>query len=137
MKNRTNSQALQESNPDALSISQLRNAFNDRVIAPGDAEYDQARALFYGGMDRHPAVIIRVKGVDDVVRVLELARETGLPLAVRSGGHSVAGHSFSEGGIVLDLSKMRDLQLDLEEQTAWAEAGLTAGEYTTAVAAHG
>src|SRR5215213_5851137 len=111
MANKINSQALEESNLNTLSISQLRKDFNDRVIAPGDAEYDQAQTLFYGGMDRHPAVIIQVKGVDDVVRVLKLARETGLPLAIRSGGHSVAGHSVSEDGIVLDLARMRDLQL--------------------------
>lgn len=138
MANKINSQVLRpETNSPALSISQLRTDFNDRVIAPGDAEYDQARTLFYGGMDRHPAVIIRAKDVDDVVRVVNLARLTGLPLAIRSGGHSVAGHSVSEGGIVLDLSEMRDLQIDVEGHTAWAEAGLTAGEYTTAAAAHG
>ena len=135
--NKTNPQALkQESNSRMLSIEQLRSEFTGQVIAPDDAEYDKARTLFYGGMDRRPAVIIRVKDADEVVRVVKLARETGLPLAVRSGGHSVAGHSVVEGGIVLDLSNMRDLQIDVEGQTAWAEAGLTAGEYTTAAAAH-
>src|ERR1041384_3739013 len=138
MVNKTNSQALQQaSNPNTISIAQLRTEFKDRVFAPGDAEYDKARTLFYGGMDRHPAVIIRVKDVDDVVRVVKIARETGLPLAVRSGGHSVAGHSIADNGIVLDLSGMRDLQIDVDGQTAWAEAGLTAGAYTTAAAAHG
>jgi FAD/FMN-containing dehydrogenase len=138
MANKTNSQALQpESNPNTLSIPQLRKDFNGRVIAPSDPEYDQARTLFYGGMDRRPAVIIRVKDADDVARVVSLARETGLPLAIRSGGHSVAGHSVTDGGIVLDLSDMRDLQIDVEGRTAWAEAGLTAGEYTTAANAYG
>jgi len=136
--NKANSKALQqESNSRSLSIEQLRSDFSGQVIAPGDAEYDKARTPFYGGMDRRPAVIIRVKSTDEVVRVVNLARETGLPLAVRSGGHSVAGHSVAEGGVVLDLSDMRDLQIDVEGQTAWAEAGLTAGEYTTAAAAHG
>jgi FAD/FMN-containing dehydrogenase len=136
--NKTNSQALrQESNARTLLIPQLRTDFNGQVIAPDDAEYDKARTLFYGGMDRRPAVIIRVKDADEVARVVKLARETGLPLAVRSGGHSVAGHSVAESGIVLDLASMRDLQIDVEGQTAWAEAGLTAGEYTTAAAAHG
>src|SRR6266508_4263166 len=135
---KTNSQALrQESNPNTLSVSQLRSDFNGQVIAPDDAEYDKARTLFYGGMDRRPAVIIRVRDADEVARVIALARETGLPLAVRSGGHSVAGHSVTDGGIVLDLSDMRDLQIDVEGRTAWAEAGLTAGEYATAANAHG
>ena len=138
MVNKTNSQTLhQESNPNILSISQLRSDFKGRIIAPGDAAYDQARTVFYGGIDRRPAVIIRVKDADDVARVLSLARETGLPLAVRSGGHSVVGHCVTEGGIVLDLSDMRDLKIDVDNRTAWAEAGVTAGEYTTAAGAHG
>src|SRR5215213_11079624 len=115
-----------------LSMEQLRSTFPGRVIAPGDAEYDPARSTFYGGIDRHPAVIIRVRNAEEVARVIALARETGLELAVRSGGHSVVGHCVSDGGIVLDLSLMRDLQIDAEQGTAWVEPGLTAGEYTTA-----
>ncbi len=138
MANKTNSQALQqEANPTALSIPQLRSMFKGQVISAGYSGYDQARTVFYGGIDRRPAVIIRVRDADEVARVISLARETGLPLAVRSGGHSVAGHSVADGGIVLDLSDMRDLQIDVEGRTAWAEAGLTAGEYTNAAAAHG
>jgi FAD/FMN-containing dehydrogenase len=68
---------------------------------------------------------------------VSLARESGLELAVRSGGHSSAGHSVTEGGVVLDLSNMRALQINVEGRTAWAETGLTAGEYTTAAGAHG
>jgi len=124
MVNKTNSQTLQqESNPNTLSISQLRKDFNGRVIAPGDAEYDKARTLFYGGMDRCPAVIIRARDADEVARVVKLARETGLPLAVRSGGHSVAGHSVVEGGIVLDLSDMRDLQIDVKDKLPGLKQG--------------
>lgn len=120
-----------------LSISELRSSIHGRVIAPGDAEYDQARAVFYGGFDRRPAVIVKVADTADVIKVIALARQTGSELAVRSGGHSNAGHSVTEGGIVLDLSNMRDLHIDVEGQTAWVEPGLTAGEYTTATNAHG
>src|SRR5574341_395001 len=138
MVNKTNSQALQqEPNPNTLSISQLRADFNGQVISPGDPEYDQARTVFYGGIDRRPALIIRVKDADDVSRVVRLARETGLELAVRGGGHSVVGYSVTDKGIVLDLSDMRNLQIDIEGRTAWAEAGLTAGEYTTEANAYG
>jgi FAD/FMN-containing dehydrogenase len=119
------------------TTSQLRALFNGRVIAPGDAGYDSARTVFYGGIDRRPAAIVRVLDAGDVARVVYLARETGMELAVRSGGHSTAGHGVTEGGIVLDLSRMKDLQIDLEERTAWAETGLTAGEYTRAVGVHG
>jgi FAD/FMN-containing dehydrogenase len=120
-----------------ISIPEFRAALNGRVIAPDDARYDEARTVFYGGIDRRPAVIVRVADATDVARVVSLARETGLELAVRSGGHSVAGHSVSEGGIVLDLSDLRALDIDAEHRTAWAQTGLTAGEYTTAAAAHG
>jgi FAD/FMN-containing dehydrogenase len=120
-----------------LSITDLRAAFKGNVIAPGDADYDSARTTFYGGIDHHPAVIIRVRNADEVARVIALARETGMELAVRSGGHSPVGHSISHGGITLDLSLMRDLQIDVDTKTAWAEAGMTAGEYTNAVGAHG
>ena len=127
--------------PSTISIPQLRAALSGihgRVITPDDAAYDHARAVFYGGFDRRrPTVIVRVADATDVERVVELARETGLELAIRSGGHSTAGHSVSDGGIVLDLGAMRSLDLDVEGRTAWAQTGLTAGEYTTAAAAHG
>jgi len=120
-----------------LPIADLRDSFEERVITPGDSKYDSARSTFYGGIDRHPAVIIRVKNADEVARVVSLARETGMELAIRSGGHSAVGHCVSDGGIVLDLSLMRDLQIDVEGRTAWVEPGLTAGEYTHAVGEHG
>ncbi len=120
-----------------ISIPQLRTAIKGRVITPDDPEYDAARTVFYGGIDRRPAVIIRAVNTTDVSQVVSLARETGAELAVRSGGHSVAGHSVSEGGIVLDLSDMKGLDIEVERRTAWAEAGLTAGEYTAAAGAYG
>jgi FAD/FMN-containing dehydrogenase len=133
MVNKTNLQAT----PASISISKLRSDFPGCVIVPGDPDYDKARTVFYGGVNRRPAAIIKVADANDVSRVVNLARESGLELAVRSGGHSSAGHSVSEGGIVIDLSNMKDLQIDPEARTAWAETGLTAGELTTAAAAHG
>ena len=123
---------------EGISIPQLRAALNGRVIAPDDAEYDEARTVFYGGIDRRPAVIVRVADAADVSRVVSLARETGLELAVRSGGHSAAGHS---------VSRRRDRARPLGHAGAATSMpsdappgprpGLTAGEYTTAAAAHG
>src|ERR671911_185049 len=98
---------------------------------------DEARTVFYGGFDRRPALIVRAEDATDVSRVVKLARESGLELAVRSGGHSVAGHSVSDGGIVLDLSEMKNLEIDVEGRTAWAQTGLTAGEFTDAAGAPG
>jgi FAD/FMN-containing dehydrogenase len=121
----------------ATPIPRLRAALNGRVITPDDAAYDHARAVFYGGFDQRPAVIVRVADATDVSRVVSLARETGSELAVRSGGHSLAGHGVSDGGIVLDLSGMTALDIDVEGRTAWAGTGLTAGAYTTAAGAYG
>ncbi|MDP9282751.1 MAG: FAD-dependent oxidoreductase, partial [Chloroflexota bacterium] len=118
------------------TFPQLREVAG-RVIRPHDAEYDKARTVFLGGVDRRPAVIVRVANADDVARVIALARDTGLALAVRSGGHSGAAHSVCDGGIVLDLADMRALKIDADRRTASAETGLTAVEFTTAADAHG
>src|SRR5512139_477628 len=86
-----------------LSSAEFRKQLKGRVIMPDDPEYDQARTIFYGGVDRRPAVIVRVADAEDVAKAISIARESGMELAVRSGGHSAAGHGLSEGGIVLDL----------------------------------
>jgi FAD/FMN-containing dehydrogenase len=117
-------------------VGALRGSLQGRAIAPGDDEFESARAIFYGGFDRRPAAIARVAGADDVARVIGVARETGAELAVRSGGHGPAGHGTTDG-IVLDLSEMKALDVDVDGRTAWAEAGLTAGEYTGIAAQHG
>ena len=119
-----------------IYIPDLRSRLKGQVITSEDSAYDQARTIFYGGIDRHPAAIIRAADAGDVAKVISLARETGIELAVRSGGHSFAGHSLSEGGLVLDLRDMRALQIDPIGRTAWAETGLTTGEYTNAADAY-
>jgi FAD/FMN-containing dehydrogenase len=119
------------------TISDLRNATSGPVIGPNDPGYDDARDVFYAGIEKRPAAIARVANADDVPRVIELARETGSELAVRAGGHSIAGHSVSEGGVVLDLRDLKGLEIDAEGRTAAAEAGLTAAEYTQAVGEQG
>ena len=119
------------------SIEQLRADLNGRVIRPDDDGYEEGRTVFYRSIDRRPAAIVRPVDATDVSRVVSLARETGVELAVRSGGHSLAGHSVSEGGIVLDLSDLKALEIDAERRTAWAQTGLTAAEYTAAAAEHG
>jgi FAD/FMN-containing dehydrogenase len=120
-----------------ISIPTLRDQLSGRVIGPDDPEYDGARRVFVGGIDRRPAVIVRVADAADVASVITLARETGLELAVRSGGHSPLGHGVCDGGIVLDLSDMNGIDIDLDSRTAWAETGLTAAEYSAAAWEHG
>jgi FAD/FMN-containing dehydrogenase len=120
-----------------FSLEQLGAGFKGQVIGPGDAGYDEARTVFYGGYDRRPAVIARPLDAAGVAAIVSLARENGIELAVRSGGHSNAGHSATDGGILLDLHAMKGLQIDARQRTAWAETGLTAAEYTSAAGAHG
>ncbi|MGZ8592336.1 MAG: FAD-binding oxidoreductase [Actinomycetota bacterium] len=120
-----------------LSIPDLRAAVRGRVVAPDDDGNDEARTPFVGGIDRRPAAIVRVADAGDVSHAVSLAQDGGIELAVRSGGHSSAGHSVSDGGIVIDLADMKALDIDVAGRTAWAETGLTAGEYTNAAAAHG
>src|SRR5512146_2183023 len=108
----TRRQAMSNPNLSTRAIDELRKVIKGRVIEPGAADYDGARAVFYGGIDRKPAVIVRVANAADIGKVILLAGNAGAELAVKSGGHSVAGHSVSEGGIVLDLSQMRSLEMD-------------------------
>lgn len=119
------------------NIGDVKNIVKGPVITPSDPDYDQARAVFYSWVSKRPSAIVKAAGVDDVSSVINFVRDTGVELAVRGGGHSIAGHSISEGGIVLDMSGMQALEVDAQSRTAWAEAGLTAGKYTEATAAHG
>ena len=109
------------------TISQL-DGISGRLIRPGDAEYDEARTPFYGGVDPRPAAIVRVADANDVSRVISFVRDTGTEFVVRSGGHGVAGYGVPDGGIVLDLKDMRALEIDAERRSAWAQTGLTAVE---------
>jgi FAD binding domain-containing protein/berberine-like enzyme len=120
-----------------LDVEALRGRISGRVIGPRDDDYNTARIVSLGQYDRHPAVMVRVAGVDDIRSVIELARATGLELAIRSGGHSAKGDSTTEGGIVLDLRDMAAIDIDPTAKTAWVEAGASALAVTEAAAEHG
>ena len=120
-----------------FSIDRLRDGLTGRVIVPGDADYDEARTVVTGGVDKRPAAIVRVANARDVATVVTFARDAGAELAVRSGGHSGAGHSTTEGGIVIDLRDLKEIDLDVGGRRVWAGAGLTAGEVGAAVTPHG
>jgi FAD/FMN-containing dehydrogenase len=119
-----------------IPISDI-SGWNGRVITPDDRRYDDARRVFFSGFDRRPAAIVRAADASDVSRVVNLARETGIELAVRGGGHGRAGHGTSEGGLVVDLSDMNAVEIDPDGRTAWAQTGVTAGDYTKAAGEHG
>ena len=120
-----------------VSLADLRSTVSGRVIGPDDDGYDEARTVMSGEFDRRPGAIVRVADTADVAAVIAFARQRGLELTVRSGGHSGAGHSTTDGGIVIDLRELTTLEIDVAGRTAWAGTGLTAAEFSTAVAAHG
>jgi FAD/FMN-containing dehydrogenase len=120
-----------------FQISNLLGSLRGEVIGSGDPRYDDTRRVFFTGFDRRPAAIVRAGDTSDVARVVTLARETGAELAVRSGGHSRAGDSTSEGGIVLDLSAMNAVEIDADGRAAWAQTGVKAGDYTRATGERG
>jgi len=113
--------------PDALR--ELREGFRGEIIEPDHAHYDDARVVFNGMFDRRPAVILRPTGTADVIRALGLVKTSGLPFAVRSGGHSVAGFSSCDDGIVLDLTAMSGVRVDPEKRTGRAQGGVNWGTF--------
>ncbi len=119
------------------ALKTLEAGLEGRLIRPGDGDYDGARALMYGGFDLRPAAIVEVKSAADIVRAVTAARDNGLELAVRSGGHSAAGHSSTDGGLVIDLRQMKAIEIDEATRTVWAETGVTAGALTQATTAKG
>jgi FAD/FMN-containing dehydrogenase len=107
------------------------------VITPDDDRYDAARAIWNGMVAARPALIARCRTADDIVAAVSLTRDAGLPLAVRGGGHSAAGLSLCDGGVVIDLSLMRTVTVDPQRRIAIAEPGATWAGYDAATAAHG
>ena len=101
-------------------IDMLASSLKGRVIAPLHTDYDALRAVPLGNFDRRPAAVIRVANAADVAATLNFARATGLAVAVRSGGHSIGGHSGCDGGLVIDLSQMRGVHVDASTQTVRA-----------------
>jgi FAD/FMN-containing dehydrogenase len=120
-----------------LDVAAFSAGIAGTVIRPDDEAYETARLVHNRGFDRHPSLIVKAASAADVARTVVFARDAGVELAVRGGSHSLAGYGTSEGGIVLDLSAMKGLHIDPERKLAWAQAGLTAGEYSAAAAVHG
>jgi FAD/FMN-containing dehydrogenase len=119
------------------AISTPASSFSGALLTPGDAGYDEARQVWNGAIDRHPALIARCATVADVVAALRHARERGLLVAVRGGGHGVAGLAVCDDGLVIDLSPMRGIAVDPAARTARAQAGVLWGEMDVATQEHG
>jgi FAD/FMN-containing dehydrogenase len=121
---------------DAL-LADLTSRATGSVITPDQAGYDEARTIHNGHIDRKPALIVRAQTTDDVVAALAFAREAGLEVSVRGGGHNVAGRAVTDGGVMISLADMRDVTVDPERSTATAQGGATWADLNAATDQHG
>src|SRR5689334_8301237 len=107
------------------NADELRESLTGDLLTPDDPEYDKARLCFNLLVDRRPAVIARCVDADDVARALAFAQSNGLEIAVRGGGHNPAGHCAVEDGLVIDLTRMRNVEIDPEARIARSQGGAT------------
>jgi FAD/FMN-containing dehydrogenase len=119
------------------AIHEFQSRLQGQLIRPGDAQYDDARRVWNGMIDRYPALIARCASVDDVVAAVNFARENDLLVSVRGGGHNVAGHATNDGGLVIDLSPMKQIEVDPQARIARAQGGVTWGELDAATQVYG
>jgi FAD/FMN-containing dehydrogenase len=122
---------------DESEIEQLRVGMRGRLLKPGEPDYDKARVVFNGMFDRRPALIARCRGVADVIDAVRFARRHYLLTAVRAGGHSVAGHSTCDSGLVIDVSNMNSVTVDRNRRIARVEGGAVWGDVDRETQAYG
>ena len=128
---------VQESSIQAEARRTLAGSLQGELIRPGDSGYEAARKVWNGMIDRYPAAIVRVASVEDVVAAVKFAREQDLAISVRGGGHNVAGHATNDGGIVIDLSLMNQVEVDPVSGIVRAGGGATIGDLDQATQQHG
>jgi len=121
----------------ATKLDEFKQSFKGEALLPKDAAYDQARQIWNGMVDKRPALIARCATTADVVQAVNFARDHGLALAVRGGGHNIAGLALCDGGLVVDLSKMRAVTVDAGARRATVEGGATLADFDAATQAHG
>src|SRR5439155_12253639 len=121
----------------ADSLSALSESLKGEVLLPGTDAYEAGRRVFNGMIDRRPALIARCRGASDVRSVVAYAREQGLPVAVRGGGHNVAGHGTCDDGVLIDFGLMRTTRVDVAAGTARADPGCTWFDFDGETAGHG
>jgi FAD/FMN-containing dehydrogenase len=122
---------------DARSSDALRSQIAGSILSPSDPAYDEARRVHNGLIDRRPALVVRCHGTADVQAAVRFAREHRLEIAVRGGGHNVAGNAVCDGGLVIDLSAMRGVHVDARRRRARAQGGATWGDYNRETQIHG
>src|SRR4249919_933290 len=117
--------------------AELAGQISGSILGPADADYDSARAVYNGLVDRKPALIVRCRTTKDVVAALAFARREGLEVSIRGGGHNVAGRAVTDGGVMIDLAEMKGIAIDPDRSIATAEGGVIWAELNAASAEHG
>jgi FAD/FMN-containing dehydrogenase len=135
----TSTSTTTQLSPEALegALAPLAAALGDRLLTPSADGFTETAAVFLGGPERIPVAVARVRTTDEVAAVVAAARDAGLPLAVRSGGHSFARHGLADGGLVLDMRLMDGIEIDAEAGVGHAQGGVLAGTYITAAGERG
>ena len=119
------------------AVDELAKSFNGQLLKPNDLDYETARKVHNGLIDKRPVVIARCRGVADVVDAVRLARDEGLGVAVRGGGHNVAGRCTIDGGMMIDLSQMKGVHVDPRARSARAQGGSTWNVFNRETQLHG
>ena len=113
---------------DVTALTSLRSGLRGPVCFKGEAGYDEARSIWNAMIDRSPDIVVRCAGAADVIRALRFAKDHDLPIAVRGGGHNIAGNAVADGGLLIDLSPMKSVRVDPRARRAWVGPGATLGD---------
>ena len=122
---------------ESTKLNELKNSFKGEIVLPGDAAYESARQIWNATIDKHPGVIVRCSTTSDVVHAVNFARDNRLVLAVRGGGHNIAGSALCDDGLVIDLSQMKAARVDPGARLVTIEGGATLADLDSATQAHG
>src|SRR5262245_4607504 len=120
-----------------INLENLKQSVKGEVLLPGDEAYEDARKIWNAMIDKRPGAIVRAAGTPDVVQAVNFARDNGLLLAIRGGGHNIAGNALCDGGLVIDLSRMKSARVDPDARRVTIEGGALLADLDTATQVHG
>jgi FAD/FMN-containing dehydrogenase len=118
-------------------INNLKDKVKGKLVLPGDPNYNEVREIWNAMIDRRPAVIIQCAEADDVPHAISYARDNGLEISVRGGGHNIAGSALCNNGVMIDFSNMKAVKVDVQKKRAYVELGATLGDFDKAIQAYG
>jgi FAD/FMN-containing dehydrogenase len=118
-------------------INNLKDKVKGKLVLPGDPNYNEVREIWNAMIDRRPAVILQCAEADDVPHAISYARDNGLEISIRGGGHNIAGSALCNNGVMIDFSNMKAVKVDVQKKRAYVELGATLGDFDKAIQAYG